>query len=252
MPLQVKDLCVGYRGHTVLSGLSLSAGPGVTGILGRNGCGKTTLFRALAGMLTPESGEILWGGSALPGSARKRAKLLAFMQQGTSAAAGIRAIDYIEMGFYAAKGPFFSPGAKEHERVKSLAASYGCGELLYRPMEAMSAGERQMTALLAAAVQDTPLLLLDEPTSALDYNHTHTFLSALRTLAKTDGKTVLAVLHDPSLALRYCGRIAVLDGGGVYAVFEPEKETPEHIRELLLPVYPGIRVGRAENEILCF
>lgn len=251
--LRVDSLCAGYGSRTVLKALSFSASSGITGILGPNGCGKTTLFRVMTGQLPPTHGNVYWNEKSIPlMKAKERGRILSCMTQEVSISGGILVKDFIEMGYYAQKPLFYRLGSREYNEVYRLACQYQCENLLHTPMEELSTGERQMMSLLSVMVQNTPVLLLDEPTSSLDYQHTHMLLSSIRNLERKKKTTVLAILHDPSLALRYCDRILIIREGRIDHEFYPERESTEQITAYLRVVYPEIEIVSHRGHLICY
>lgn len=244
--LEVNDLIAGYS-RPILHNISFAIERGeCIGIIGHNGCGKTTLFRVLTGGAKQFSGTIQINGRDICKlSMRKRAELLACMTQQSegSPSNGLRAIDMIEMGYYARKGFLYSLNRSEKNRIEHLADRFGMTSLLFRDLEKMSGGERQMIALMRTVVQDTPVLLLDEPSGSLDFSNTYRLFDMLRDLCKNDGKTVVAVLHDPTLALRFCSRILLMEHGRIIASVTPKQTEVETIQKIFRRLYPTICVG---------
>jgi len=241
--LEIEHLSVGYGGRKVLKDVSFQLEKGFHVLLGRNGSGKTTLFRALAGTLCPEEGKIILNGENLRiMSARERARRLSAVLGTHQTLTGLSGMDLCEMAFYATGGLFDRPGRSEKETIRTNAALLGIEPLLERSLETLSAGERQMTELLAAMCQDTPLMLLDEPTSALDYNRTHDFLKKAKKLSET--KLLLATLHDPSLALRYADSMLFLREGRIACKLTPAQSDESEAENKLRLLYPAIRVLR--------
>ena len=243
--LQLQNVCAGYRSHPVLTEVSLQAECGeVCMLLGENGCGKTTLLRTIQGSIPLTSGHITISGTDLAGvSIRQRAALVTTMTQNDPVIEGLTGMDRIEMGFYPTKGLFGRLQAQDKERIHTMAKQFDIEPLLTRDLSAMSAGERQMISLLRAAVQDTPVLLLDEPTSALDFNHTEILFDMLHRLAEA-GKTIVAVLHDPTQALRHGDRILYMTKTNgrsrLHEIPDPKdhRQAETHLRNL----YPGLRI----------
>lgn len=242
--LQLQNICAGYRGHPVLSNLCLNMEAGeICMLLGENGCGKTTLLRTIQGSIPIMTGQITINDIDLAStSVKHRATLVTTMTQAEPPMEGVTGRDRIEMGFYPTKGLFGKLSNTEQDRVDSLANTFGIAHLLHRDMANMSAGERQMIALLRAVLQDTPVLLLDEPTSALDFNHTEMLFTILHELAQK-GKAILMVLHDPTEALRHGDRVLYMtkeEQGFLQEIPEP-KNFPE-AEKYLQKLYPGLRV----------
>lgn len=253
MMLRINDLSAGYGSRTVLKDISFSLASGITGILGPNGCGKTTLFRVMTGQLPPTQGDVVWEGKSIfHMRAKERARILSCMTQEIRMPGGILAKDFIEMGYYAQKPLFYRLGSREYNEVYRLACQYQCESLLHTPMEELSTGERQLMALLSVMVQNTPVLLLDEPTSSLDYQHAHMLLSSIRNLEREKGTIVLVILHDPSLALRYCDRILTIREGRTDRDFIIKKESPEDIKAYLRVIYPGIEMFSHQGHLICY
>jgi len=245
--LTIDRLSAGYSQKTILRDVSFSLDCGFHVLLGLNGSGKTTLFRAISGAIRPDSGTVTLSGESLtaltPG---KRARLLAQVLGCHQTLSGLTGEDLAEMALYPSHGIFYRPTQAEKARILRTAEALDAAYLLERPLEQMSAGERQRIELLAAIAQDTPCLLLDEPTSALDYNRTHEFLSMAKTLA--DRKILLASLHDPGLALCCADRILLLRDGSIVGDFIPAETDAAAAQAYLRLLYPSIRVISCEGK----
>lgn len=244
--LKICDISAGYGRRCVLSGVTLTVKSGeITVLLGENGCGKTTLFRAIQGGIPLRHGEIYVNDVPLsPLNPRKRARYVTMMPQENPPISGLTGRDLAETAFYPAHGTFGSPTESELERLLSTAEKFGAEHLLSRDLSEMSAGERQMMGLLRASVQDTPVLLLDEPSSALDFNKTAEMFAMLRDIA-SGGRIVLLILHDPTLALRHAATLARMAGKTIEEVFYNNAKNPREAEKFLQKLYPGIHVNPA-------
>jgi iron complex transport system ATP-binding protein len=217
---------VGYAvdGRRLLDQVSLELRPGeVHALLGRNGSGKSTLLKLLAGDLHPDQGQVTLNGRLLRNwTPLQRARLRAVLPQQESLRFGFTAEQVVALGRYAS--PQHGP-ARERQIVREALQLAGVADLAPRKYPSLSGGERARVQLarVMAQVWEAPqepalgrdrYLLLDEPTASLDLAHQHGSLLQARCFAAS-GVGVLAVLHDPNLALRYADRTTVLDGGRV-------------------------------------
>ncbi len=242
---EVKNLSVGYA-KPLLQDISFSAESGqLVGILGRNGCGKTTLLRGMAGSIRRFFGEVLAGGrNCAAMNPRQQAQHLAVLPQQTLILDGMLARDIIEMGRYPYGSPFWGQGSDTEELVTQAAAALGITELLDADCGKLSQGQRQLVLLARCLVQDTPVLLLDEPNTALDFDNTHAVFGALRELVTKKNKTALAVLHDPELALQYCHRLLILKDGRLAEDLTVAHAEQTRIETVLQSLYPNIQVRK--------
>ncbi len=234
--LDISSVEVTLDGTQVLQGIDLSVAGGewVT-VIGPNGAGKSTLLRAIGGSL-PFTGSISIGGtqiSELP--RRKRAQLVAGVAQQPVVPPGMRVIDYVLLG----RTPYIAPLGRESAQDLAIAQQrireLDLVRFADRELETLSGGERQRVFLARALAQDAPLLLLDEPTSALDIGHQQEVLELVDALRAEHGLTVLATMHDLSIAGEYADRLALLANGKVAATGTPaqvltEKLLREHYR----------------------
>lgn len=246
--LEVHGLTAGYR-RPVIRGVSFVLRPGeIAAVLGRNGCGKTTLLRSLTGGARILSGTVRAGGEdCLDWSARRRARTIALLSQHSQLLPGLRAEEVIAMGRTPWLGPLSGPGPADRAMVRAAAERFGVTELLGRDCAQLSEGQRQLVHLARLAVQDAPILLLDEPNSALDFDNTGLLFRRVRELVETGERAALIVLHDPALALRWCGRLLLLDGGQLVDDVSTEGMGPEALQAVLRKLYPAIRVRRDES-----
>lgn len=144
-------------------------------------------------------------------------------------------------------GPLSGPGPEDRAMVRAAAERFGVAELLDRDCAQLSDGQRQLVHLARLAVQDAPILLLDEPNSALDFENTGLLFRRVRELVETGERTALIVLHDPALALRWCRRLLLLDGGRLVDDVATEGMGAEALQAVLRQLYPTIQVRRDEG-----
>ncbi len=214
--ISTRDLDVALRGRRVLQGIGLDIGPGWTAVVGPNGAGKSTLLRALAGLLAPAAGQVLVDGRPLAALAsRERGRQIAWLAQQGEASGDLTARDIVRLGRLPHVGLVGSPGPADEAAVDQAMAETECAAFAERRLSELSGGERQRVLLARVLAVGAPLLLLDEPTTHLDAPHQRTLLAALRRRAD-GGATVVAVLHDLTLALA-ADCVLVLAGGRVVA-----------------------------------
>jgi iron complex transport system ATP-binding protein len=233
--LEAIGLTVVVDGVTLVDSVHLRAAPGtVTALIGPNGAGKTTLIRVLAGVTRATSGEVRWHGAnwtALP--RRARAQTAALVEQDARAELPMTVESVVALGRVPYRA-LFAPGAADEQAVVHAAlAEVGISSFASRQFDSLSGGERQRVHLARALAQQPALLLLDEPTNHLDVHAQLDTLELAQRLARRDGVTVLAALHDLNLAAAYADEIVVLAGGRVVATGTPESVlTPELLREV--------------------
>lgn len=220
--LEIRNFSAGYDGKTVLRDISLSIPQGaVTVIVGPNGCGKSTLLKALAGIL-PATGSAALDGRELLGLDRGEwAKVVAFLPQN-------RPVPEIAVKNLVLHGrfPYLSyPRRYRREDYRAAEAALermGIAELSERTLPTLSGGQRQKVYIAMALAQDTPVVLMDEPNAFLDIAHQLQLMEQAKALAE-EGKTVVLVLHDLSMALECADSMVVLRDGECLFAGRPEE-----------------------------
>ena len=238
--LDVRGLIAGYRGTMVLQDIDLAVAPGeLVAVVGPNGCGKTTLLRAITGIVPAASGSIVLDGAdvaSMPAAAL--ARKVAVVAQGGTAPAGFSALEIVLMG----RTPHLRLLQAESRRDLDIACAAmrraDCYELRARPVDELSGGERQRVLIARALAQQPLLLLLDEPTSHLDLQHQIETFSTVRSLCEQERLAVVAVVHDLTLAAMFADRVAVMRGGRIIADGTPH----EVLRADIIEAVYGTRV----------
>ncbi len=209
--LQITGLRVRRGARLVLDGIDLTVQPGeFLGLLGRNGAGKTTLMRAALGLIAHE------GTSSLARlKPAIRARQVAWMPQAREIAWGMTVEDLVGLGRLA-------HGDRKPDSIKAALARMGLEPLRHRKATELSGGEQARALIARALAQETPLLLADEPVAGLDPAQQINTMQTFRALA-TEGKSVVASLHDLGLAARHCTRLVALAGGRIVADGPPAR-----------------------------
>jgi iron complex transport system ATP-binding protein len=233
--LRTKELTLGYDDRDVVSSLDVTIPDGrVTAIVGANACGKSTLLRGLARLLTPRGGAVYLDGTVLADlRTLDVAKVLGLLPQTPVAPDGITVADLVSRGRYPHQGWFRRWTDGDHHAVTRALAATGTADLIDRPIRSLSGGQRQRVWVAMALAQETDLLLLDEPTTYLDINHQVELLRLLRQLNAESGKTIVVVLHDLNLACRFCDHLIAMSAGRIVAEGPPtEVVTAELVEDV--------------------
>ena len=222
--IEIDDLSVSFGANAVLDSVDLDVPAGrFVGLVGPNGAGKSTLLRTISGVLTPDDGTVQIDGTDVASlSSRRSSQLVSVVPQDTSLSFSFDVRHLVEMGRTPYRSRFSPPDETDRTLVDEALERTQTTHLEERPVDALSGGERQRVVIARALAQDTPVILLDEPTANLDVNHQVEVLSLVEELTASD-KTVLAAIHDLTLAARYCDELAVLANGSILARGPPER-----------------------------
>jgi iron complex transport system ATP-binding protein len=212
--LQVYDLAFGYPSRIIGAGFRFSLAPGeVVCVLGPNGCGKTTLFRTILGLLPPKAGDILVEGMPIKRWRRNAlARAMGYVPQAHSGYFAFTVREIVLMGRTAQLPLFGTPGRRDHEAAERIMAMLGIDHLAERVYTQVSGGERQLALIGRALAQEPKLLVLDEPTANLDFGNQLLVLAQMRALAR-EGIGILFSTHDPDQAFICADRVLMLRDG---------------------------------------
>ncbi|MFJ2532431.1 ABC transporter ATP-binding protein [Microbacterium maritypicum] len=232
--LEARGLVVAYDGKVVVDGVDLALPEGsFTVILGPNASGKSTVLRALARVLKPESGDVLFDGRALSEYGSKElARRMGLLPQDAIAPEGMRVADLVSRGRYPHHSALQRWTSADDAATREALAATNTADLAERYVDQLSGGQRQRVWVALLLAQQTPVMLLDEPTTFLDIAHQYELLDLLRALNQ-QGKTVIAVLHDLNQAARYADNLVLMKEGHVVANGNPsELITAERVGEV--------------------
>lgn len=233
MLLSANSLALSYNGHNVVEDFNLSIAPKtIVGLIGPNGSGKTTILRALAGLIEPRAGAALVEGTrASTLDKRLRARKVGWVPQQENAAWPLTVVEVVRLGRAPHRGWLMPFTEKDMQIVEHALARADLLDLKHRPVNKLSGGEFQRVLIARVLAQEPEALLLDEPTASLDVHHQVQVLDLVRDLVHEKGLSVVMAIHDLNLAARYCDQLVLLHQGRQVSVGAPEEVlTPENLR----------------------
>ncbi|ORI20637.1 ABC transporter ATP-binding protein [Rhodococcus sp. 1168] len=245
--LVAEDLTLGYGDRIVVENLGLEVRTGViTTVIGPNGCGKSTLLRALGRLLKPKSGRVVLDGKAISSMRTKDvARVLGMLPQAPVAPEGLTVADLVSRGRHPHQSWIRQWSSDDESEVANALELTGVGDLADRPVDELSGGQRQRAWISMALAQGTDILLLDEPTTYLDLAHSLEVLDLIDRLHEDLGRTVIMVLHDLNLAVRYSDQIIVMSQGEIVEAGRPQDVISE---KLLFDVF-GLEAKVIEDPV---
>jgi iron complex transport system ATP-binding protein len=267
MKLATHDLAFGYPERPVGHSVSLSVSPGeVLCLLGPNGCGKTTLFKTMLGLLRAQRGNITFDGDNISALTRPEvARRVAYVPQGSTAPFPYSAVDLVLMGRVAHRGLFAGPTSEDREAADKALSDLGIHALRDRDVNRLSGGQRQLVMIARALAQAAPLIVMDEPTASLDFGNQVTVLQEVRRIAERGAGVILST-HDPNHAFAVATRVALMHDGVLVVTGSPTQvltaahltavygvpvtvETLASGRAICSPALGGADIVRAPMEI---
>ena len=228
--IRVEDLAASYDRRLVLDEIDVNVSAGeMVGIIGPNGSGKSTLLKVIGRLLSPERGAVYLGGQALADlSAGQIARQMATLPQAPPTPPELTVRELVGYGRYPHVSWLKRFAAQDRSVIDQTISTCSLDDLADRKLATLSGGERQKAWIAMAMAQQPQVMLLDEPVTFLDISHQLEVMDLVAGLNRSEGITVIAVLHDLNLAARYCPRlIAIRDGkihsdGPVNEVIQPD------------------------------
>jgi iron complex transport system ATP-binding protein len=245
--LSLDRVTVELGGRNVVDGVSFTVEHGEwVAVIGPNGAGKSTLLRAVA-RLVAHQGRLALDGEELRRLGRREvARRVAIVPQSPLMPAAMTVREYVMLG----RTPYVSYAGREGRRDRAATeeaiARLDLADLASRPLDTLSGGERQRAVLARALAQEAPLLLLDEPTSALDAGRQQEALELIDALRLDAGLTVVAAMHDLTLAGQYASHLLLLSGGRIVARGAPA----EVLTEPLIAEHYGAGVRIVDGAVI--
>ncbi|MBX2824951.1 MAG: ABC transporter ATP-binding protein [Gammaproteobacteria bacterium] len=245
MLLRAQQITVVRNNRRLLDAVSIDLAAGeLVGLIGPNGAGKSTLLNVLAGLIKPEQGEVLVEDLALAEfTPAERGRTLAWMEQSGPIHWPLSVERLITLGRRPHLSAWQRPGPEDSNAINRAIAATDCAKLLKQDATTLSGGERTRVLLARALATEPKILLADEPIAALDLGHQLQTMEVLKQF--TEGsRGCLVVLHDLTLAARFCDRLYLLNDGQLAAAGDPWSVLePENLRQ----VY-GVEILRGEEE----
>lgn len=218
-----KNISTGYEEKLILEDMNITIPAGKFSVLiGPNGCGKSTLLKSFARLLKPKCGNVLLDGKSiyeLP--TQHLAKEIGLLPQSPIVPAGITVADLVARGRFPYQNLFGQLSKADYEAIACAMEAMGIAKLADKSVDSLSGGQRQRVWIALVLAQDTDILLLDEPTTYLDIAYQVEILDCLAKLNKLKKTTIVAILHDINLSIRYADHIFAMKKGQLLAEGTP-------------------------------
>ena len=214
----LEHLTVELGGSRIVDDVTLEVANGEwVSLLGPNGAGKTTLLRALAGIVVYSGNGTLDGRSLGEIGRRERSRLVALVPQTPVVPPAMTVGEYVLLGRTPHLSPLAQDGREDREAAAAALGRLDLEPFARRELGSLSGGELQRAVIARALAQEAPILLLDEPTTALDIGHQQQVLELVERLRREEELTVIAAMHDLTLAAQYGERVVLMDRGRILA-----------------------------------
>lgn len=230
-------LDIAYDDTMIVKELNMKIPHGkITSIIGPNGCGKSTVLKAVGRILKPKNGIVYLAGKDITTlSTKEIAKDMAILPQTPTAPSGLTVGELIAYGRFPHQKGFGKLNPEDKEIIRWALSVTKLGELENREIDTLSGGQRQRVWIAMALAQQTDLILLDEPTTYLDLAHQLEVLELLYDLNRKEKVTIVMVLHDLNLAARFSDYMVAIRAGHIIEHGTPfEVMTPDVLRDVFL------------------
>ncbi len=227
MSITAENITWKVGNKTIVNNVSLSVSTGETvGLIGPNGCGKSSLLRVLAGLRRPFSGAVSLDGQNIAGIAKKQlARRVAFVEQHGMTEANMRVVDVVKLGRIPHHSPFSNWSTRDDDTVTAALQRVDMLGKSEQGWQSLSGGERQRVHIARAIAQSPTEILLDEPTNHLDIHHQIQLMKLVSELPVTS----IVAIHDINHASMFCDALIVMQEGQIVASGSPQEVLTESL-----------------------
>jgi iron complex transport system ATP-binding protein len=242
--LEIQKICLGYGQRAVVKDLSFELHRGeLLGLVGPNGCGKTSIIKSLSRVMANSSGRILLDGKDLSAISRNElARLIGVVPQNPQLPDTFTVFEVVVLGRNPHVGLFSGESTRDIDIVRQAMEKTGITHLAKRRIGELSGGEKQRVTIARVLAQEPQIILLDEPTANLDIAQQLEILDMIAEMCRENNLAGLIAIHDLNVAAQYCTRIIMLKNGQIYAEGSPcEVITAENVRKVFgaeTTIYP--------------
>lgn len=251
MSLKIENLSFGYNNNKILDDISFEVKAGdFVCVLGKNGVGKSTLFKLLLGFLHKHKGNILIDEKPLERFTRKQlAREIAYIPQYTTSSFNYSVFDTVLMGTTCHLETLASPKDREKQIAHEALKKFDIEHLAHKNSSTISGGERQLVILARAIAQGSKILILDEPTANLDYGNQFRVMKTISSL-KEQGYSIILSTHNPEQAMWFSDKIMFLDNKKILAYGETQQVITQDILRQIYSI--DIDLIEKDGRKLCF
>jgi len=240
--LSIRGLNMEFGERHVLNDINLNLKSGLmVGLIGPNGCGKSTMMKCISKIYSMTSGSIFVGGYDIHKMrAADVAKFVSNVPAESGQTYGMNVMDMVMLGRYPFVDKIWWETPEDEKIVRTALKTFGIDHLRKKQVSTLSSGERQRALIAKAYVQQPKLMLVDEPTSHLDIKYKLEVMEYLQSMARSD-MTVIVAEHDISLMARYCDICIIMKNGMIKTIGDPKTVITEELMEEVYEV--KARVG---------
>ncbi|MGG7176369.1 ABC transporter ATP-binding protein [Clostridium paraputrificum] len=251
--IKAKDLKLSYDEKIILDNINLNIEKGkFTALIGSNGCGKSTLIKAIARILKPKSGDIFIGDKdILKMPSKDVAKLMSMLPQNSNAPDDLTVYDLVKQGRYPYHNLLSFWSKKDESLVFEAIKKVGLLNDKDMTLNNLSGGQRQRAWIALSLAQDTDIILLDEPTNHLDIKYQLEILNILKDLNEKEDRTIVMVIHDINHALKYADNIVAIKDGHILAQGPKDEIINEKLIEDVFDVKCKLINSPVDNSKIC-
>jgi iron complex transport system ATP-binding protein len=239
--LEITDLKCSYGDKEVLKGVTLTARPRVTALIGPNAAGKTTLMRCIAGILQSSGKMTLDGIDITDGRDRRTRETMSYLPQEAPDRTSLTVMEIVLLGRL--DSLTWKVSEEDLSAAYGMLVELGIEDLAIRPMNELSGGQQQLVMIAQCLVRNPRVLLMDEPTNSLDLQKQLEMFDLIRQVTAEKAMTTLMVLHDINFAARYADRVIVLSEGAVHSAGPPHEVINEAMIREVYGVESTVEMG---------